>query len=76
MELNSGWPKVRAGRTVTVYILEKQRRCRLLRILISPVVADFLGSSEGLVEVDGLKCYPVLSLGVQCYAYVRTGCGV
>lgn len=39
-------------------------------------MADFLGSSEGVVEVDGFKCYPVLSLEVQCYAYVRTGCGV
>lgn len=36
----------------------------------------FLGSSEGFVEVDGYKCYAVLSLGVQCYPYVRTGCGV
>lgn len=30
-------------------------------------MADFLGSSEGFVEVVGFKCYPVLSLGVQCY---------
>lgn len=39
-------------------------------------MADFLGSSEGFVEVVGFKCYPVLSLGVQCYPYVRTGCSV